>query len=52
MGAWSFSESRLRQLFGRVVAYVGRNASASPAAGALAILTREQACLISEAVNV
>src|SRR5437763_15897387 len=52
MGAWSFIESRLRQLFGRDVAYAGRNASASPAVGALAIHKREQACLIAEAFNV
>src|SRR5438552_2837341 len=52
MGAWRFIESRLRQLFGRDVAYAGRNASASPAVGALAIHKREQACLIAEAFNV
>jgi 2-oxoglutarate dehydrogenase E1 component len=52
MGAWSFIEPRLRQLFGRDVAYAGRNASASPAVGALAIHKREQACLIAEAFNV
>ena len=52
MGAWSFIEPRLRQLFGRDIAYAGRNASASPAVGALAIHKREQACLIAEAFNV
>src|SRR5881392_161615 len=52
MGAWSFIEPRLRQLFGRDVAYAGRNASASPAVGALATHKREQACLIAEAFNV
>jgi 2-oxoglutarate dehydrogenase E1 component len=51
MGAWSFIEARLRQLFGREIAYAGRNASASPAVGALAIHKREQACLIAEAFN-
>ncbi len=51
MGAWSFIEARLRQLFGRDIAYAGRNASASPAVGALAIHKREQACLIAEAFN-
>jgi len=52
MGAWSFIEPRLRQLFGRDVAYAGRNASASPAVGALATHKREQACLIAEAFNI
>jgi 2-oxoglutarate dehydrogenase E1 component len=52
MGAWSFIEPRLRQLFGRDVAYAGRSASASPAVGALATHKREQACLIAEAFNV
>jgi 2-oxoglutarate dehydrogenase E1 component len=49
MGAWSFIEPRLRQLFGREVIYAGRNASASPAVGALALHKREQAQLIREA---
>ncbi len=52
MGAWSFIEPRLRKLFGREIAYAGRNASASPAVGALAIHKREQACVIAEAFNV
>src|SRR5438067_331317 len=52
MGAWCFIEARLRQLFGRDVAYAGRSASASPAVGALATHKREQACLIAEAFNV
>src|SRR5205814_63929 len=52
MGAWSFIEPRLRQLFSRDVAYAGRNASASPAVGALATHKREQACLIAEAVAI
>jgi len=52
MGAWSFIEPRLRKLFGRDIAYAGRNASASPAVGALAIHKREQACVIAEAFDV
>ena len=52
MGAWSFIEPRLRKLFGRDIAYAGRNASASPAVGALAIHKREQACLTAEAFDV
>jgi 2-oxoglutarate dehydrogenase E1 component len=49
MGAWSFMEPRLWALFGREVTYAGRNASASPAVGSLAIHKREQAQLIAEA---
>jgi 2-oxoglutarate dehydrogenase E1 component len=52
MGAWSFIEPRLRSLFRREVGYAGRNASASPAVGALALHKREQACLIAEAFSV
>ncbi|MDQ6622949.1 MAG: 2-oxoglutarate dehydrogenase E1 component, partial [Verrucomicrobiota bacterium] len=49
MGAWTFIEPRLRALFGREIAYAGRNASASPAVGALALHKREQAQLIADA---
>src|SRR6266851_2099256 len=49
MGAWSFIEPRLRALFRKEIAYAGRNASASPAVGALAIHKREQAQLIADA---
>ncbi len=49
MGAWSFVEPRLRKFFRREIAYAGRNASASPAVGALALHKREQAQLIAEA---
>jgi 2-oxoglutarate dehydrogenase E1 component len=49
MGAWTFVEPRLRALLGRKILYAGRNASASPAVGALALHKREQACVIQEA---
>ena len=49
MGAWSFIEPRLRALFKKEVVYAGRNASASPAVGALAVHKREQANLVKEA---
>jgi len=52
MGAWSFIEPRLRKLFGREIAYAGRNASASPAVGALTVHKREQACVTAEAFDV
>ena len=43
MGAWTYIEPRLRALLGREILYAGRNASASPAVGALALHKREQA---------
>nr|MBA2743472.1 2-oxoglutarate dehydrogenase E1 component [Chthoniobacterales bacterium] len=49
MGAWTFIEPRLRAMFRREVIYAGRNASASPAVGALTLHKREQAQLIEEA---
>jgi len=52
MGAWTFMEPRLRKMFGREVAYAGRDASASPAVGSLALHKREQAALTREAFNV
>src|SRR5438270_13336790 len=52
MGAWTFMEPRLRKLFGREIAYAGRDASASPAVGSLVRHKREQACLVRDAFNV
>jgi 2-oxoglutarate dehydrogenase E1 component len=52
MGAWTFMEPRLRAMFGREVGYSGRNASASPAVGALVRHKREQAALITEAFSI
>jgi 2-oxoglutarate dehydrogenase E1 component len=50
MGGWSFVEPRLRAM-GHNVAYVGRDASASPAVGSLKIHQREQAELVEAALN-
>jgi 2-oxoglutarate dehydrogenase E1 component len=50
MGGWTFMEPRLREL-GCEVAYVGRDASASPATGSLAIHRREQAELVEAALH-
>ncbi|MEO7166307.1 MAG: 2-oxoglutarate dehydrogenase E1 component [Chthoniobacterales bacterium] len=52
MGAWSYIEPRLRALLGQEIGYAGRNASASPAVGALAVHKREQACVINEAFSI
>jgi 2-oxoglutarate dehydrogenase E1 component len=51
MGAWTHMEPRLWALFGREITYAGRNASASPAVGSLAIHKREQAQLIADAFS-
>ena len=45
MGAWTFIEPRLRALLVERLLYAGRNASASPAVGALALHKREQSQL-------
>jgi 2-oxoglutarate dehydrogenase E1 component len=50
MGGWGFVEPRLRAL-GVNVAYVGRDASASPAVGSLKIHQREQAEIVEAALN-
>jgi 2-oxoglutarate dehydrogenase E1 component len=52
MGAWTYMEPRLWALFRREITYAGRNASASPAVGSLAIHKREQAALIADAFSV
>jgi 2-oxoglutarate dehydrogenase E1 component len=50
MGGWSFMEPRLRGL-GYTVEYIGRDASASPATGSLAVHRREQKELIEAAIT-
>jgi 2-oxoglutarate dehydrogenase E1 component len=52
MGAWTFVEPRLRTLFCTEIAYAGREASASPAVGALARHKREQARLVADAFSI
>ncbi len=52
MGAWTFIEPRLRKLFGREITYAGRDTSASPAVGSLALHKREQAALVADAFKV
>jgi len=52
MGAWTFIEPRLRTIFCSEIAYAGREASASPAVGALTRHKREQARLVADAFAV
>src|SRR5947209_8392718 len=52
MGAWTLIDPLLRTIFCSEIAYAGREASASPAVGALARHKREQARLVADAFAV
>ncbi|MEM9399559.1 MAG: 2-oxoglutarate dehydrogenase E1 component [Verrucomicrobiota bacterium] len=49
MGSWFFVQPRLSKIFNRDIKYAGRDASASPATGSLAIHELEQKDLINQA---
>ncbi len=49
MGAWSWIAPQLVKIFGRPAAYAGRDASASPAVGSLALHKLELAALLKDA---
>jgi len=49
MGAWSWIAPQLERAFGRAAAYAGRDASASPAVGSLALHKLELASLLKDA---
>jgi 2-oxoglutarate dehydrogenase E1 component len=51
-GAWTFIAPQLETLFGRKPLYAGRDASASPAVGALALHKLEQAALLQQAFTI
>jgi 2-oxoglutarate dehydrogenase E1 component len=51
MGAWTFVAPRLEELLGAPAAYVGRDASASPATGSKLVHDREQAEIVEAAVG-
>ncbi len=51
MGAWTFVGPRLQEMLGTPVAYVGRDASASPATGSKLVHDREQAEIVEAAVG-
>ncbi len=48
-GAWTYIAPELEQIFGRKALYVGRDASASPAVGSLAIHKLELAAFLQDA---
>ncbi|MBM3857364.1 MAG: 2-oxoglutarate dehydrogenase E1 component, partial [Verrucomicrobia bacterium] len=52
MGAYAFIEPQLRKLFGREIQYVGRDADASTAVGALSVHRVEQAALVEQAFKI
>ena len=49
MGAWSWIAPHLERIFGKTPAYAGRDASASPAVGSLALHKLELAGLLKDA---
>jgi 2-oxoglutarate dehydrogenase E1 component len=51
MGAWTFVATRLQELLGLPVQYVGRDASASPATGSKLVHDREQAEIVEAAMG-
>jgi 2-oxoglutarate dehydrogenase E1 component len=51
MGAWSFMAPQLEEIFGRKPTYVGRDAAASPAVGALAVHKLQLAALLQKVFN-
>jgi 2-oxoglutarate dehydrogenase E1 component len=51
-GAWSYIAPQLEEIFGRKPAYAGRDASASPAVGSLALHKLELAAFLKEAFTV
>ena len=52
MGPWSFIAPHLEDIFGRKPAYAGRDSSASPAVGSLALHKLELAALLKEAFTI
>ena len=51
MGAWSWIAPQLEETFGRKARYAGRDASASPAVGTLAVHRLELAALLKQAFS-
>jgi 2-oxoglutarate dehydrogenase E1 component len=49
MGAWGYIAPQLAEIFGRAPLYAGRDASASPAVGTLALHKLELAAFLKEA---
>lgn len=52
MGAWTWIAPQLEEIFGRKPAYAGRDASASPAVGSLALHKLELAAFLKQAFTI
>jgi 2-oxoglutarate dehydrogenase E1 component len=52
MGAWTWIAPQLEEIFGRKAAYVGRDASSSPAVGSLAVHRLELAAFLKDAYSI
>ena len=52
MGTWSWIAPQLEEIFGRKPAYAGRDASASPAVGSLALHKLELAAFLKQAFTI
>lgn len=52
MGAWTYIAPQLEEIFGRKALYAGRDASASPAVGSLAIHRLELAAFLKDAFTI
>ena len=52
MGAWTYIAPELETIFGRKPRYAGRDASASPAVGSLAVHKRELAAFLKDAFTI
>ncbi len=50
MGAFSFLKSEFEELLKKEIGYIGRDRSASPAAGSFALHQKQQALLMKQAV--
>jgi 2-oxoglutarate dehydrogenase E1 component len=52
MGVYRWIAPQLEEIFGRKAAYVGRDAAASPAVGALAVHKLELAAFLKDAFSI
>jgi 2-oxoglutarate dehydrogenase E1 component len=52
MGAWTWIAPQLEAIFGRKALYAGRDASASPAVGTLALHRLELAAFLKQAFTI
>jgi 2-oxoglutarate dehydrogenase E1 component len=51
MGAWHFIRTHLNEISAKSFAYIGRQASSSPASGFHSIYKKEQAAILEQAIG-